>query len=255
MARTKKNAPVDQENQVSLTETAEAVEETATEEIVLVTVEEPVAESAPEAPIEAVSDPESVNKPREPVEAPENGDTGDEKPQAPEENAGSKEENDFTQRSLFLPKSMFDQSPGSLNRLKAAIQSKQTLLKKSLGTDSLEFFIEDDCVIFPWFNLNEASIAEKEAYSKLVLALAKKAITQSRVSSEEKVYEDERQGMRLYLINLDFKGDEYKTARAILMKNFATSPAGNAVRKTDFVFTKPEVYVRKPKTEEKTDEK
>ncbi len=254
MARTKKNAPVDQENQVSLTETAEAVEETATEEVVLVT-EEPVAESAPEAPTETTSDPESVNKPQEPVETPESGDTGNETLQSPKENAGSEEEDGATQLSLSLPKSMFDQSPGSLNRLKAAITSKQTLLKKSLGTVSLEFFVEDDRVVFPWFTLSEDSIAETDAYSKLVLALAKKAITQSRVSSEEKVYEDERQGMRLYLINLDFKGDEYKTARAVLMKNFATTPAGNAVRNTDFVFTMPEVYVRKPKTEVKTDEK
>ena len=248
MARTKKNAPVEQEEQVSLTETTEAVEETATEEVVLVAVEE----SAPDAPVEVASDPKPVTQPQEPTEAPENGDTGNVTPESPEE--GKPEEDDVTQLFLSLPKSMFDQSPGSLNRLKAAILSKQTLLKKSLGTDSLEFFVEDDRVVFPWFTLSENSIAETDAYSKLVLALAKKAITQSRVSSKEKVYEDERQGMRLYLINLDFKGDEYKSARAVLMKNFAPSSGGSAVRNTDFVFTMPEVYVRKPKTEDKPDE-
>ena len=144
--------------------------------------------------------------------------------------------------TLFLPVTMFEQSPGSMQRLKAAIGSKQTLLKKALGTDSLDVVIEEDRVTFPWFTLTSENNAEEvDAYSKLVFALAKKAITQTRVDPVEKVPEDLQRGMRLYLINLNFKGDEFKSARAVLMRNFKAT-GGGPVGSTKFELTMPEVY-------------
>lgn len=74
-----------------------------------------------------------------------------------------------------------------------------------------------------------------------MFALAKKAITQTRVDPVEKVPEDLQLGMRLYLINLQFKGDEFKTARAVLMRNFK-SAGGSPVGSTKFELTMPEVY-------------
>ena len=49
------------------------------------------------------------------------------------------------------------------------------------------------------------------------------AITQNRVTATEKQNPDEKLAMRLFLIRLNFIGDEYKTARAILMRNFNSS--------------------------------
>ena len=145
--------------------------------------------------------------------------------------------------TLSLPVSMFEQSPGSMQRLKAAINSKQTLLKKALGTDSLDVVIEEDRVTFPWFTTSEeGSPVEVDAYSKLVFALAKKAITQTRVDPIEKVPEDLQLGMRLYLINLNFKGDEFKSARAVLMKNFKSSGGANSCGSTNYELVMPEVY-------------
>ena len=155
----------------------------------------------------------------------------------------SAEDDEKIHLSLSLPKAMFDQSLGAINRLKYAVGAKQTLLKKALATDSLEIMIEEDRVVFPWFTLSSEDNAEEiDAYSKLVFALAKKAITQKRVNPDEKINPDERLGMRLYLINLGFIGDEYKSARAILMRNFSMSNISRTKNEADFHMEMPEVY-------------
>ena len=206
-------------------------------------VAETVQENLP--PVEAANAPEEAAPPEEvAVLAPEEkaaepAETGD---VAPPESEAPTEDKGEIKLTLSLPVAMFEQSPGSMQRLKAAIGSKQTLLKKALGTDSLDVVIEEDRVTFPWFTLSSENNAEEvDAYSKLVFALAKKAITQTRVDPIEKVPEDLQLGMRLYLINLTFKGDEFKTARAVLMRNFK-SAGGSPVGSTKFELTMPEVY-------------
>ena len=204
---------------------------------------ETVQENLP--PVEATEAPEEAAPPEEvvvlapeeePTEPAETGDVSSPELDAPAEDNGE------IKLTLSLPVAMFEQSPGSMQRLKAAIGSKQTLLKKALGTDFLDVVIEEDRVTFPWFTLTSENNAEEvDAYSKLVFALAKKAITQTRVDPIEKVPEDLQLGMRLYLINLQFKGDEFKTARAVLMRNFK-SAGGGPVGSTKFELTMPEVY-------------
>ena len=238
MARPKKNR-----EEVAIVENAEQ-SQPETETVADALVEAPTTE--PEtAPVEAealeevpVIVPESETE-----KAPETGDVAPAESEAPApadspENA----EDGVIHLTLFLPVAMFEQSPGSMQRLKAAIGSKQILLKKALGTDSLDVVIEEDRVTFPWFTLSSENNSEEvEAYSKLVFALAKKAITQTRVDPVEKVPEDLQRGMRLYLINLQFKGDEFKTARAVLMRNFKYA-GGSPVGSTKFELTMPEVY-------------
>ncbi len=230
MAKAKKNPEVVEEqatlDQLPLEETATAPEEAAT-------TPTEAAETA-EAPVEASTPKETITL----------SDAPDTEPEIPEPKEPTAEEDEPTQLTLSLPKAMFDQSMGSLDRLRAAISSKQTLLKKALGTESLEFQVEEDRISFPWFTLSSGNQNEEiDAFSKLVFALAKKAITQTRVSAEEKVNEDLRLGMRLYLINLGFVGDEYKSARAVLMRNFPTGSGGSTVRNTEFTFTMPEIHI------------
>lgn len=227
MARTKKTASLENENTSDLTPMEEVILE-ATEAPLPQTSDEPqkseVAAEAtpPEAPSLEGATPAT------------NGDAS-----APDDPA---REDDVIRLTLSLPVKMFDQSPGSMQRLKAAITSKKTLLKKALGTDSLELVIREDRVMFPWFTLtSEKNAAETDAYSKLVFALAKKAITQVRVDPVEKVPDDLQLGMRLYLINLEFKGDDYKSARAVLMRNFAKN-GGSPVKDKKYELTMPEVY-------------
>ena len=247
MPRTKKNrdevAPVDATEQ-SLFET-EAVSEDTVEVTDALPVETPATEPVV-APVEAEAPEEMpvIVPEAEPTEAEETGNT------APSESAEpapadspETEEDGVIHLTLSLPVSMFEQSPGSMQRLKAAIGSKQTLLKKALGTDSLDVVIEEDRVTFPWFTLtSEDNSAEIDAYSKLVFALSKKAITQTRVDPIEKVPEDLQLGMRLYLINLNFKGDEFKSARAVLMRNFKSAGGGNSTGSTKYELSMPEVY-------------
>ena len=215
----------------------EAAPETAAE----ASQEEPApAEAADaEAPAEA-NQPEA--EPSEATAPAESADSAESVPDAePEEPA---EDDGKTHVSLSLPLEAFKQNSGSLDRLKAAISSKQTLLKKALATDDLSIQVDEEKVVFPWFTIQDErkSAEEVDAYTRLVLALARKALTQTRVSSEEKLNPDERLGMRLYLINLGFIGDEYKSARAVLMRNFSGSNAAQKFAE-DFNLAMPEVHI------------
>lgn len=132
-----------------------------------------------------------------------------------------------TRLAISLPIEPFKRSYGSLQRLKDLTLSKETLLKVALGAEDLSFTTDDEKVSFPWFTLQEPGRAsdEVDAYTKLIVAMARKAVTQSRVSGKEKPNPDPRLAMRLFLINLGFIGDEFKSARAILLRNFK---AGNS---------------------------
>lgn len=139
---------------------------------------------------------------------PENQDSS-----TPAENA----ETEPSQITLSFPVAFFAQD--AIDRIKAIVASKQTLLKKALDTDNLDITVEGDKVNFPWFT-DHGIEGEVDAYSKLAFAIAKMGITQNRVLATEKQNSDEKLAMRLFLIRLGFIGDEYKTARAILMRNF-----------------------------------
>ncbi len=130
------------------------------------------------------------------------------------------EEKEPTHVTLSFPVELFAQD--AIDRMKAIVQSKQNLLKKALGTDVLVIQTTDNKVLLPWFT-DHGLEGEVDAYSKLAFAIAKMAITQNRVTATEKQNPDEKLAMRLFLIRLGFVGDEYKTARAILMRNFNSS--------------------------------
>ncbi len=136
-------------------------------------------------------------------------------------------ETEPTQVTLSFPLELCAQD--AIDRMKAIVASKQSLLKKALGTDNLDITIADGKVCFPWFT-DHGIEGEVDAYSKLAYAIAKMAITQNRVLATEKQNADEKLAMRLFLIRLNFIGDEYKTARAILMRNFNSNESR---KKTD----------------------
>lgn len=101
--------------------------------------------------------------------------------------------------------------------------SKKTVLEKALGSDGLPIVEKDGKITFPWFTLHDID-GEADAYSRLVTAICKMAKEQKRVTATEKPIENEKFTMRLFLIRLGFIGDEYKTARKILLRNLS----GNA---------------------------
>lgn len=109
-------------------------------------------------------------------------------------------------------------TPETRENLKKIIASKETLLKRALGADSLPVAELDGRIAFPWFTLHGLD-GEADAYSRLVAAICNMAKKQKRVTATEKPAENAKFTMRLFLIRLGFIGDEYKTARRILLKN------------------------------------
>lgn len=70
--------------------------------------------------------------------------------------------------SVEMPRADFSEE--AFGNLQKIIASKAALLKKVLGTDSLEVETSDEKLIFPWFTLHGLE-GEADAYIRLVSAL------------------------------------------------------------------------------------
>lgn len=111
-------------------------------------------------------------------------------------------------------------TPEAEDRLHRIVASKATLLKKALGTDSLEILKTEDTYQFPWFTLYDIE-GEVEAYHRLICAICKMAKEQKRVTAKEQPTDNEKFSMRMFLIRLGFVGKEYKLFRKILLRNLS----------------------------------
>ena len=111
-------------------------------------------------------------------------------------------------------------TPTSRENLKKIVASKATLLKQALGTDELPIIEIDGKVSFPWFTLHNID-GETDAYNRLITAICNMAKRQKRVTATDRPEENAKYGMRLFLIRLGFIGDEYKTARKILLRDLS----------------------------------
>ncbi|WP_040197191.1 hypothetical protein [Candidatus Soleaferrea massiliensis] len=112
----------------------------------------------------------------------------------------------------------------ALENLDRLIASKAALIKKAVGADALPVERTETLLKFPWFHFGATS-EEVDAYSRLVCALCTAAKEQKRVNAKEKPVENEKFAFRVFLIRLGFTGDEYKTARKILLKNLSGNSA------------------------------
>ncbi len=111
-----------------------------------------------------------------------------------------------------------------IDKLSNLLKSKANLIKKSLGIASLEFSIEKDKIVFPWFNkIPEPD--EATAYTQFIVALCQMSINQKRISNKEKTTDNEKYAFRCFLLRLGFIGNEYKKSRKILLKNLSGSSA------------------------------
>ena len=140
------------------------------------------------------------------------------------ENIASTEANDAESPDILtieVPDTGF--TPEAKENIKKIVASKKTVLEKALGSDGLPIVEKDGKITFPWFTLHGID-GEADAYGHLVTAICKMAKEQKRVTATEKPIENEKFTMRLFLIRLGFIGDEYKTARKILLRNLS----GNA---------------------------
>lgn len=142
----------------------------------------------------------------------------------------SDEENTLT---IEMPKTGFTDI--SLDNLQKIIASKAALLKKALGTDNLAVIDTGDTLKFPWFTLHGLE-GEADAYSCLIAAICDMARKRRRVTAKECDSENDKFAFRLFLVQLGFVGNEYKTARRILLRHLTGNsswksgyaPAGTA---------------------------
>ena len=80
--------------------------------------------------------------------------------------------------TIEVPKNGFTET--ALENLRKMVAGKETLLKKSLGTDDLPIEATEDRIRFPWFH--ETDSISVAAYTKLVAALCKAAKEAKRVT-------------------------------------------------------------------------
>lgn len=110
-------------------------------------------------------------------------------------------------------------SEHALLNLQKIIASKEPLLKKSLNVSELPpIQISKEKIGFPWFSVQNIP-GEMDAYARLVSAICNMAKTQKRVVAKAADLQNEKFAMRIFLIRLGFIGEEYKSARKILLRN------------------------------------
>lgn len=127
---------------------------------------------------------------------------------------------------IELPSSYLDEA--ELGRVRAIVASKATVLKKALETDDLSIERKEDKICFPWFT-DHGIDGEAKAYMQLVSGIAKRAKMLTRVTATESPSDNDKFTMRLFLVSLDFKGEEYKFARKFLLRNLS----GNSSWRTE----------------------
>ena len=107
----------------------------------------------------------------------------------------------------------------ALSNLQKMIDSKASLLKKSLGTDDLTIEITEEKVNFPWFHQMDATTVG--VYTRLVGAICEAAKKAKRVTATDHAVDSEKYAFRIWLLRLGMRGDEYKAARKALMENLS----------------------------------
>lgn len=110
-------------------------------------------------------------------------------------------------------------TPEKLDNLTKLVNAKSPLLKAALGTDDLSIQQVDEDggkLRFPWFQ-GKLSIDAVPAYTLLISKICEAAREKKRVATKECVTDNPKYAMRCWLLSLGFIGDEYKTARKILL--------------------------------------
>lgn len=205
------------------------------------------AEEAPEAAQEAPDTADHADGDAEDVDEPAD-ETDDAKgsEEADEAEAAGESADDVTRLTLSLPREKF--SHEALERLKAIVASKQTILKKVFETEDLTIIVNDSQILFPWFTLHGVD-GEVDAYGKFIFAIARRALTASRISPYEKPTDNEKFTMRLFLNSLGFQGEEFKFARRFLIRNLEGNGAwryGSGPNSRGVDLEPPTVFVAKP---------
>jgi len=111
-----------------------------------------------------------------------------------------------------------------LVNLERLIAAKATLIKRAIGAEVLPIERRTDTLAFPWFSAN-ATPEEIQSYTVFVERLCTAVKAQKRVIAVEWDVMNEKYTFRCFLLKLGFIGEEYKTARKILLARLEGSGA------------------------------
>jgi hypothetical protein len=132
---------------------------------------------------------------------------------------GEAEENANQAYSSFvvsLPKDSFtDKAMENLMRL---AQSKGALFGRAFGVEISLPVVSGDTVSFPWFP-KTTEPDEINAYTEFVDKLCGMARALKWATAQTVETDNDKYAFRCFLLRLGFIGDEYKTARKILLRN------------------------------------
>ena len=104
----------------------------------------------------------------------------------------------------------------TLANLERLVASKAGLIKKAVGAEALPIERTETTLRFPWFSAY-ASPDEVQAYAVFISRLCATAKERKRVTAIERNQENEKYTFRCFVLRLGFIGDEFKTARKILL--------------------------------------
>ena len=116
--------------------------------------------------------------------------------------------------TISMPKDMLNDE--AISNLRRIIANKEQLFKRALDTDSLEITESEETIDFPWFTVIEADDAQ--AYSQFITMLCKFAKNQKRVNNKPDTSDNEKYALRCFLLRIGMIGDEYKSARRVLLR-------------------------------------
>lgn len=112
----------------------------------------------------------------------------------------------------------------ALENLQKIIANKQILFQRAFRTDSTEIGITKEKINFTWFPYT-TDVDEIAAYTQFISRLCDMARDAKRVSSKPTETDNDKYAFRCFLLRLGFIGNEYKTARKILLRNLTGNSA------------------------------
>ena len=124
--------------------------------------------------------------------------------------------------TIAVPREIYTDT--ALENLQKIIENKQTLLQRAFQTDSTEVEITEQKINFAWFLYTEDG-DEIAAYTQFISRLCDMAKDAKKVSSKPTETDNDKYAFRCFLLRLGFIGNEYKTARKILLRNLTGNSA------------------------------
>lgn len=139
------------------------------------------------------------------------------------ENESSEKETAEIENTLTVSVPAGDFDERLFSNLDQLIENKAVILKHAFRTDSLEYYVNEKEIEFPWFAPEEPD--DSKAYCEFISALIEMLKNQKRVNNKPETTDNEKYTFRCFLLRLGFIGAEHKQTRKVLLRNLDGSSA------------------------------